>query len=211
MKSTLAHFLSTVVLNKGKRVNKWQIKCANKGIKTHAPRRNKAQLEANKKHIKNLSNKQLTEDQINLLGKELKFIPTPVTKHDQIRRQLLRDFEQFARRMRPQYMYHGEENEPHPFYMKSNWNPPVQKSVALESYLEEVKLSLAEINLTKPKNNLPAGERVALDTLRSDKQINLKKGDRGTCTVVMSREDKINEGQIQLNVIEHYRSLETLW
>ena len=108
-------------------------------------------------------------------------------------------------------MYHGEENEPHPFYMKSNWNPPVQKSVALESYLEEVKLSLAEINLTKPKNNLPAGERVALDTLRSDKQINLKKGDRGTCTVVMSREDKINEGQIQLNVIEHYRSLETLW
>ena len=48
-------------------------------------------------------------------------------------------------------MYHEEENEPHPLYMKSNWNPPVQKSVALESYLEEVKLSLAEINLTKPK------------------------------------------------------------
>ena len=50
---------------------------------------------------------------------------------------------------------------------------------------------------------------MALDTLRSYKQINLKKADKGTSTVVMNREDKINEGQIQLNVIEHYRSLET--
>ena len=112
--------------------------------------RNKAHLEVNKKHIKNLSNKQLTEDQINLLGKGLKFLPTPVTNQEQIRLQLLSDFEQFAGRMRLQYMYHREENEPHPFYMKSNWKPTVQKSVALESFLEEVKLSLAEINLTKP-------------------------------------------------------------
>ena len=111
--------------------------------------------------------------------------------------------------MRLQYMYHREENEPHPFYMKSNWNPPVQKSVALESYLDKVKLSLAKINLTKPKNNLLARERVALDTLRSDKQINLKKADKGTSTVIMNREDKINKGQIQLNVTEHYRPLET--
>ena len=70
-------------------------------------------------------------------------------------------------------------------------------------------MSLTEINLTKPKNNLPAGERVALDNLRSDKQINLKKAGKGTSTVVMNREDKINEGQVQLSVIEHYRPLET--
>ena len=44
--------------------------------KNKRTRRNKAQLEANKKHIKNLSNKQLTESQINLLAKGLKFIPT---------------------------------------------------------------------------------------------------------------------------------------
>ena len=40
----------------------------------------------------------------------------------------------------------------HPFYVKSKWIPaPVQQSVALESYLEEVKLQLAEIKITKPK------------------------------------------------------------
>ena len=104
-------------------------------------RRNKAQLEANKKRIKNLSNKQLTESQINLLAKGLKFIPTPGTKVNQIRQQLLRDFEQFARRMRLQYMHYCAEKKQRPFYVKSNWNPPMQQSVALESYLEEVKIS----------------------------------------------------------------------
>ena len=171
--------------------------------------RNKAQLEANKKHIKNLSNKQLTESQINLLAKGLKFIPTPVTNDNRIRQQLLHDFEQFARRMRLQYMYYGTEKEQHPFYVKSNWNPPIQQSVALESYLEEVKISLAEINLTKPKNNLALAECEALKTLKGDEQINLKKADKGTNTVVMSKQDKLNKGQIQLNVREYYRPLES--
>ena len=39
-----------------------------------------ARLEANKKHIKNLSNNSMTTEQINLLGRGLKFIPTPLTK-----------------------------------------------------------------------------------------------------------------------------------
>jgi len=43
----------------------------------------------------------------------------------------------------------------------------VQQSVDLESYFEEVKLSLAEINLTKPKNHLPPAEREALKALCS--------------------------------------------
>ena len=62
-------------------------------------------IEANKKHIKNHSNKELTNDQINLLAKGLKSIPTPVTKQTQIRQQLLRDFDQFERRMRLMYIH----------------------------------------------------------------------------------------------------------
>ena len=109
-------------------------------------------FEANKQHIRNLSNKNLTSDQINLQAKGLKFIPTPVSNEQTIIRQLLRDFEDFARRMRLQYMYHGKENERHPFYTKSDWRPPIQRSVALETYLEEVKISFTEVKLTKPKN-----------------------------------------------------------
>ena len=110
----------------------------------------------------------LTSDQTNLLAKGPKFIPTPkeneaqIRRHllkdyenfarrmrlqyifSQIRRHLLKDYENFARRMRLQYIFFGEDNEPHPFHVKSNWIP-VQKSVALESYLEGVKVQLAEI------------------------------------------------------------------
>ena len=58
--------------------------------------------------------------------------------------------------------------------------PPVQSSVALESYLEEVKVQLAEIQLTKPKDNLRNTERKALKTLIENPDINLKKADKGT-------------------------------
>ena len=114
-----------------------------------------AQLEANEKHIKNLSNQELTKDQINLLAKGLKFVPCPITKETHIRKQLLRDYDNFARRMRLRYIFHGQDKEPHLFHVKSTWKPPVQPSVALESYLEEVRTQLAEVKLTKPKNNLP--------------------------------------------------------
>ena len=48
---------------------------------------------------------------------------------------------------------------------------------------------------------------LGLKALKGDKQINLKKADKCTNTVVMTKEDKLNEGQIQLNVKEHYRPL----
>ena len=39
-----------------------------------------------------------------MISKGLKFIPTPVADETKIRHQLLQDFEQFARRMRLQYI-----------------------------------------------------------------------------------------------------------
>ena len=134
-------------------------------------------IETRKKHIKSLSDTELTTEQINLLSRGLKFIPTPVMKENQIRSQLISDFNQFARRMRLKYIYHGKDTVPHPFHVKSSWIPPVQRSVDLESYLEEVKLRLTEVPLNKPKNNLPPGERRALRELIQNKEIILTKAD----------------------------------
>ena len=161
-----------------------------------------------KQHIKNLSDTQLTAEQINLLSRGLKFIPTPVMKENQIRRQLLSDFNQFARRMRLQYIYHDQNTEQHPFHVKSSWIPPIQRSVALETYLEEVKIKLAETPLVKPKNDLPPDEQRALKELINNKESILKKADKGTTTVVMNRENKINEGQTQLDDRNNYQPLD---
>lgn len=69
---------------------------------------NKA-TENNKRFIKNLSDHQMSTDEINLLSKGLKFIPTPLTDLNRMRKQLLSDFNQFARRMRLQYIFNSEE------------------------------------------------------------------------------------------------------
>ena len=95
--------------------------------------------------------------------------------------------------MRLQYIFHEKDNKPHP--------------VALETYLEEVKIKLAEINVSRPKDNLPQSERKAVKELMNNKNIVLKKADKGTTTVVMDRENKLAEGQSQLNDRKNYQPL----
>ena len=104
-------------------------------------------------------------------------------------------------------MFHGQNKESHPFHVKSNWEPPIQPSVALETYLEEVKTQLAEVKIFKPRNNLPNREREAIKELEQNTNINIKKSDKGTTTVIMNKEDKIREGQVLLDKRENYESL----
>ena len=78
-----------------------------------------------------------------------------------MRQQLLGDFDRFVRRMRLMHIFLGENKEPHPYHVKSTWKPPIQQSVALESYLEEVKRDLAGLEIT-PKNNLTLAGHEAL-------------------------------------------------
>ena len=101
------------------------------------------------------------------------------------------------------------QNEPHPFHVKSDWEPPVQPSVVLETFLEEVQLELASIEfIDKPTDNISTGERQALKELSRNKSIILKKSDKGNTTVLMSRQDKLNEGQVLLNDSNNYRPLD---
>ena len=164
--------------------------------------------EDKEKFIKNLSTKGLTDTEIKLLSKGLKFIPTTVVTQNKIRRQLLQDFKHFARRMRLKYIFHGQNREIHPFYVKSNWEPPVQPSVTLETYLEEVKQQLSEIKIARPKPNLSRKERKALNALKQNNDLNLKKADKGSTLVVMDKQNKIQEGQALINDPNNYMALD---
>ena len=84
-------------------------------------------------------------------------------------------------------------------------SPAICKS---ETFLGEVKLELAIIEFDKPKNNMSTGERQALRELSRNKSIILKKSDKGNTTVLMSRQDKLNEGQVLLNDLNNYRPLD---
>ena len=95
------------------------------------------------------------------------------------------------------------------FHVKSDWEPPVQPSVALETYLEEVKLQLANINTITPRNNLPKREQLAIKQLKQNPDINIERADKGSSIVVLNKEDEIKGGQIQLDDREKYKPLET--
>ena len=100
--------------------------------------------------------------------------------------------------MHLQYIIHGNDKGIHPFHIQSNWLPPVQPSVALESYLENVKLRLAEITVQKPKYNSSQKEHIAVKELKQNTAINLKIADKGSTTVILNITDKLQEGLIQL-------------
>ena len=109
--------------------------------------------------------------------------------------------------MRLKYIFHGNNKEPCPFHVKLDWDPPVQPSVALETFLEEVKFELASIKLNRPIDNLSQGQRNALIELSRDQNIVLKKGDKGTTTVIMNKTEKLDEGQVQLDDIYNFQPL----
>ena len=54
---------------------------------------------------------------------------------------------------------------------------------------------------------MPPAEREALRALKRDTEINLKKADKGTTTVVRNTQDKIKEGQTLLDNKDNYRPL----
>ena len=142
---------------------------------------------SNEKFTKNLSHKKLTDHETALLAKGLKFIPTPPVSASH--KSLLRDFQVFTRYMRLQYIFADSAGKPHPFHVKSKWQPPPQPSVALESYLEHTKFEIASITFSNEKDNLSARQREALKTLSTNKEINLKKADKGATTVIMDVTD----------------------
>ena len=144
----------------------------------------------NDKYIKNLSTKILTDHETALLAKGLKFIPT--LPKPASHKNLLRDFEAFTRSMRLQYIFANSKSKPHQFHVKSNLQPPPQPSVALESYLERTKYEFASITFSLK-------QRQALKTLRANSEVNLKKADKGTTTVIVDTEQKIQEGLEQVS------------
>ena len=61
------------------------------------------------------------------------------------------------------------------------------------------------LGLAKPERRATGR---ALRNLKNNTKINLKKADKGTTTVVMNKEDKIKEGQSQLDNTDHYQPLD---
>ena len=169
--------------------------------------RKSLEREDREKFLRNTSKQTLTDSEVSLLSKGLKFVPTPEMPRD--KSQLANDFKQFARRMRLKYLFsHKKKSKIHPFYVKSNWQPPRSHSRALETFLAKVSKSMRELQFSPVPDNLSPSEREALRTLRSNKSINIKKADKGTTTVIMDTQNKASEGLEELNKPTFYQPID---
>ena len=96
---------------------------------------------------------------------------------------------------------YGKEREPHPFHVKSDWNSPVQPSGVLETFLEEVKLELAEIQLRNQNLTSHPESYKHSNNCRVTKPLYSKR------LKMMSKNSKINEGLALLNEKNNYQPL----
>ncbi|XP_068692864.1 uncharacterized protein [Montipora foliosa] len=110
--------------------------------------------------------------------------------------------------MRLKFLFADRNSKPHPFHVKSNWQPPPQPSVAFEDYLERTKYEIATIPFCDTQDNLSAKEREALTKLRANTKVNIKRADKGNTTVVMDTQRKITEGNDQVCDTNYYTPLQ---
>ena len=118
----------------------------------------------------NLSSVQLTQDEVNLLSRGLKFYPTP-THIDWPDHEFKADISDFIRRLRlHEHFYENDNNNSsddshNPFRVKSSWTPHPGREASLDAFCNTIEQQLLYARPTKVRDNLTKRERRALKIL----------------------------------------------
>lgn len=157
----------------------------------------------------NLSDRQLGQDEINLLAKGLKFVPKPPKPTMEEVQSSLSDFN---RRVKLAYFFYNKSNNRTDssklFTEKSDWSPnDLLLHPDLVKDLKNLSEEICELDLKNGPCNLTKPEKSALKSLKNDKNIIIKPADKGSATVIMNKSEYINEAQRQLSNTLHYKKL----
>ena len=135
-------------------------------------------------NVVNLSRHNLTNDEISLLSKGLKFVPTP----NGINKALIK-----------------EELSYDLFKKKSKFDPK-RKDTAIK-YLSRLKEEISSLDYKVGHSNLTMRERDAIYSLKNDSSIIIKEADKGSAGAVWDRDDYLREAKNQLNDKNVYEEL----
>ena len=183
--------------------------------------------------VLNLSNINLTNEQVQVLSKGMSYAPTHGTSLFNTRIDLFR----FYRSMHLKTWYHHQaghtHNNPPPTILASDstdemqsdnsvasvpvFRPksrfaPIVSNPSLLAFTKKVDFEIEKLFLDpagsdfKIKSNVTQSERLALDELSKNDSIIIRPADKGGATVVLSKEQYISEAERQLNS-KHYVKL----
>ena len=177
----------------------------------------------------NLSDRNLTETEIDILEKGLKFCPTPgePNMYD-----IHKDLRSFFRRMRLKAHFSEDPEESPPttnrsildffttnnsdggipeidlskFKPKSTWEPGDEhKDPVLETFFKCVQNDIGKYIPREPRvKNVTKSEKEAITSLGNDPNIVIKKADKGSAVVIMNTVDYIAEAERQLSDTNFY-------
>ena len=167
-------------------------------------------IESRKQYIKNLSNEQLTDEQITLLARGLKFIPTPVTrdKRKSYQAPASRGFQSiYETNATTIYFARGRKRtSSFPREVGLGTTSPVICSSG--DLPRGGKIRSQVLNLTSQKIIYLRESAKLSKSYRATKAVFLRNLIRVNTTVLMSRQDKLNEGQVLLDDLNNYRPLD---
>ena len=139
-----------------------------------------------------------------LLSRGLKSIPNPKDKNAKL--ELLKDFDELARKMRYRYCFHKNSDKLHPFYQKTGYEPEFSCH-SLENYISLTKFQLSYLPVRKFRDNISEKERQSIKNLKRNKQLVIKKAEKHGNVVVLNKDNYLSEGYLQLNM-PHYEQIE---
>ena len=154
----------------------------------------------------NLSKTQFGPSEYSLLEKGLNFIPTP---QNITNAPILEAATKFARRLKLAYHFRNSTNYVRQkFIPKSSWTPNDNNMPAeiLET-VEKINSDLSNLKVPYHQNNLNNGEIKALKNIRRIPDIIIKPADKGSATVIMDKQNYINEGYRQLDDNRYYEKI----
>lgn len=137
--------------------------------------------------IINISTRELSNEEIKLLKRGLKFTPTPKSNTTELKT----DIKEFGRKLRLlEHFNDSHTNHDNSLAKnKSNFVPPKSTDEYLNIFLEATS-NYHQQNTQSPntrRNNLTRNEQIALDHLKNDNSIIIKEADKGGATVIMDK------------------------
>jgi len=160
----------------------------------------------------NYSAHKLTKPEISLLNKGLGFVPTVrgpnIFNHNV-------QLQRFERKLQ-NFLYFEKQNKNKnnnntyltvPFTGNSNWQPK-QSNIYINKFVRELNIQLLDTRKDKIKQNVSQAESIALNNLKSNKDIVIKKADKGGNIVVMDRYAYVEKVTEMLKDVNTYLEIE---
>ena len=159
-------------------------------------------------NVINLSNHNLSNDEISVLNRGLTFVPTPFISLDPI----VESVEKFSRSLKLNNYFSTRPNLGNHtrsvFTEKSTWTPPdstIDKPVL--DCINSISNDIKNLSIQKEINNLNKIEFQAIKNLKNKPEIVIKKADKGSAVVVMDKCNYVSEGHRQLSNPLHYKQI----